>query len=395
MGRVVTQSQTTGVGIQSVADVLERLVTNSVEASAREVSCELFFSSSSSFSSFLPSMRVRDDGEGMTERDLHLVGEFGCTSKRGKSGASLAAIAQLSERVQIVTRKKMGGGSETASPSTRTFSATLVSSAEGSKRKVKGMLPSAYRNSGAIITVDRVFSRGSALIQKKMKADGFETYSKACEKEARERVFALSLINPKVTLILTVKKKINDEEWEEKEVFRSRGNVLANLADLYGEEDVTVRALRPVCYEKKGSRGAPPSMRASGYITWAENYIHRRKIQYLYINRAHVRERTKYHTVIERSFEEIHKKKSSSVAYVLHISTTTADEKNEELISAFLRETVKKISSESTEEKINAAESPRVPSSSSKKQSSSKKKRHLDNDDDEEEEEEEEEKKKR
>ena len=130
---------------------------------------------------------------------------------------------------------------------------------------------------------------------------------------------------------------------------------MANLADLYGEEDVTVRALRPVCYEKKGSRGAPPSMRASGYITWAENYIHRRKIQYLYINRAHVRERTKYHTVIERSFEEIHKKKSSSVAYVLHISTTTADEKNEELISAFLRETVKKISSESTEEKINAA----------------------------------------
>ena len=89
-------------------------MTNSVEASAREVSCELFFSSSSSFSSFLPSMRVRDDGEGMTERDLHLVGEFGCTSKRGKSGASLAAIAQLSERVQIVTRKKMGGGSETA-----------------------------------------------------------------------------------------------------------------------------------------------------------------------------------------------------------------------------------------------------------------------------------------
>ena len=251
MGRVVTERQTTGVRIQSVADVLERLVTNSVEASAREVSCELFFSSSSSFSSFLPSMRVRDDGEGMTERDLHLVGEFGCTSKRGKSGASLAAIAQLSERVQIVTRKKMGGGSETASPSTRTFSATLVSSAEGSKRKVKGMLPSAYRNSGAIITVDRVFSRGSALIQKKMKADGFETYSKACEKEARERVFALSLINPKVTLILTVKKKINDEEWEEKEVFRSRGNVLANLADSYGEEDVTVRALRPVCYEKK------------------------------------------------------------------------------------------------------------------------------------------------
>ena len=60
-------------------------------------------------------------------------------------------------------------------------------------------------------------------------------------------MFALSLINPKVTLILTVKKKINDEEWEEKEVFRSRGNVLANLADLYGEEDVTVRALRPVC----------------------------------------------------------------------------------------------------------------------------------------------------
>ena len=166
----VTQRQTTGGVdiIQSVADVLERLVTNSVEASAREVSCELFFSSSSSFSSFLPSMRVRDDGEGMTERDLHLVGEFGCTSKRGKSGASLAAIAQLSERVQIVTRKKMGG-SETASPSTRTFSATLVSSAEGSKRKVKGMLPSAYRNSGAIITVDRVFSRRSALIQKKMK----------------------------------------------------------------------------------------------------------------------------------------------------------------------------------------------------------------------------------
>ena len=390
---VTTQRQTTGGVniIQSVADVLERLVTNSVEASAREVSCELFFSSSSSFSSFLPSMRVRDDGEGMTERDLHLVGEFGCTSKRGKSGASLAAIAQLSERVQIVTRKKMGG-SETASPSTRTFSATLVSSAEGSKRKVKGMLPSAYRNSGAIITVDRVFSRGSALIQKKMKADGFETYAQACEKEARERVFALSLINPKVTLILTVKKKRNDEEWEEKEAFRSRGNVLANLADLYGEEDVTVRALRPVCYEKKGSHGAPPSMRASGYITWAENYIHRRKIQYLYINRAHVRERTKYHTVIERSFEEIHKKKSSSVAYVLHISTTTADEKNEELISAFVRETVKKISSESTEEKINAAESPRVPSSSSKKQSSSKKKRHLDNDDEEEEEEEEEEK---
>ena len=103
MGRVVTERQTTGVRIQSVADVLERLVTNSVEASAREVSCELFFSSSSSFSSFLPSMRVRDDGEGMTERDLHLVGEFGCTSKRGKSGASLAAIAQLSERVQIVT----------------------------------------------------------------------------------------------------------------------------------------------------------------------------------------------------------------------------------------------------------------------------------------------------
>ncbi|CAL6343362.1 unnamed protein product [Bathycoccus prasinos] len=353
---VTTQRQTTGGVniIQSVADVLERLVTNSVEASAREVSCELFFSSSSSFSSFLPSMRVRDDGEGMTERDLHLVGEFGCTSKRGKSGAPLAAIAQLSERVQIVTRKKMGG-SETASPSTRTFSATLVSSAEGSKRKVKGMLPSAYRNSGAIITVDRVFSRGSALIQKKMKADGFETYAQACEKEARERVLALSLINPKVTLILTVKKKRNDEEWEEKEAFRSRGNVLANLADLYGEEDVTVRALRPVCYEKKGSHGAPPSMRASGYITWAENYIHRRKIQYLYINRAHVRERTKYHTVIERSFEEIHKKKSSSVAYVLHISTTTADEKNEELISAFLRETVKKISSESTEEKINAA----------------------------------------
>jgi DNA mismatch repair ATPase MutL len=392
---LTTKRNTTGGVniIQSVADVLERLVTNSVEASAREVSCELFFSSSSSFSSFLPSMRVRDDGEGMTERDLHLVGEFGCTSKRGKSGASLAAIAQLSERVQIVTRKKMGGGSETASPSTRTFSATLVSSAEGSKRKVKGMLPSAYRNSGAIITVDRVFSRGSALIQKKMKADGFETYAQACEKEARERVLALSLINPKVTLILTVKKKINDEEWEEKEVFRSRGNVLANLADLYGEEDVTVRALRPVCYEKKGSHGAPPSMRASGYITWAENYIHRRKIQYLYINRAHVRERTKYHTVIERSFEEIHKKKSSSVAYVLHISTTTADEKNEELISAFLRETVKKISSESTEEKINAAESPRVPSSSSKKQSSSKKKRHLDNDDEEEEEEEEEEEK--
>ena len=82
----------------------------------------------------------------------------------------------------------MGGGSETASPSARTFSATLVSSAEGSKRKVKGMLPSAYRNSGAIITVDRVFSRGSALIQKKMKADGFEKYSSVPKEVARTGV---------------------------------------------------------------------------------------------------------------------------------------------------------------------------------------------------------------
>jgi len=360
--------------IRSVAECLERLVLNGIEADAREVSCEL--SLSSSFQEQRPSwIRVRDDGEGMTEKDLHLVGEYGCTSKRGKRGASLASIVERASRVQIVTRKRMGGGmTSEASPSTRTFSATLSSSGSRSTRKVKGMQPSAYRTSGTIVTVHDLFSQRSTLIQKKMKADGFEKYSKACEKEALESVFALSLINPRVTLVLTM---------NEKELFRSSGNCLANLAAFYGEEDVTVRALRPVCHENYGSI----PMRTSGYITWAENYIHRRKIQYLYINRVHMKERTNYHALIEKTFEEIHKKKSSSVAYVLNISIRTVDETNEELISTFLREALRKISSENINEKEDVAESPRVPSSSSQKKSSSKKKRHLDNDNDDEEEE--------
>ncbi len=222
----------------SVADALERLVRNSVEARAKEVQCDLVFSSSASESSF-PSIRVQDDGEGMTEKDLHLVGEFGCTSKRGKRGDSLASIVGASERVEIVTRKME---CET-SPSTRTFSAILSYSA---RNRVKGMRPSVYRNSGSIITCHGLFSRGSGLIQKRMKEDGFEKYSRVCEKEAHERLFAFSLVYPKVTLVLTVKKKRNDDEFDEKELFRSQGNAIANLADFYGKEDVTVRALRPM-----------------------------------------------------------------------------------------------------------------------------------------------------
>tara|TARA_B100000519_G_scaffold201686_1_gene217950 strand:+ start:516 stop:758 length:243 start_codon:yes stop_codon:yes gene_type:complete len=79
-----------------------------------------------------------------------------------------------------------------------------------------------------------------------MKEDGFEKYSRVCEKEAHERLFAFSLVYPKVTLVLTVKKKRNDDEFDEKELFRSQGNAIANLADFYGKEDVTVRALRPM-----------------------------------------------------------------------------------------------------------------------------------------------------
>jgi len=143
--------------IRSVAECLERLVLNGIEADAREVSCEL--SLSSSFQEQRPSwIRVRDDGEGMTEKDLHLVGEYGCTSKRGKRGASLASIVERASRVQIVTRKRMGGGmTSEASPSTRTFSATLSSSGSRSTRKVKGMQPSAYRTSGTIVTVHDLF----------------------------------------------------------------------------------------------------------------------------------------------------------------------------------------------------------------------------------------------
>ena len=64
----------------------------------------------------------------------------------------------------------------------------------------------------------------------------------------------------------------------------------------------------------------------------------------------------------------------------MNISIRTVDETNEELISTFLREALRKISSENINEKEDVAESPRVPSSSSQKKSSSKKKRHLDND---------------
>ena len=349
----------------SVADALERLVRNSVEARAKEVACDLVFSLSSASESSFPSIRVQDDGEGMTEKDLHLVGESGCTSKRGKRGDSLASIVGASERVEIVTRKME---CET-SPSARTFSAILSYSA---RNGVKGMRPSVYRNSGSIITCHGLFSRGSGLIQKRMKEDGFEKYSRVCEKEAHERLFAFSLVYPKVTLVLTVKKKRNDDEFDEKELFRSQGNAIANLADFYGKEDVTVRALRPMFYEREKSGSRAP-MRVSGYITWAQNYIHRRKIQYLYINRAHVKGRTNYHKTIEKSLEEIHKTKSSSCAYVLNIQTTTEDENDEESIRAFLREALEKISSERNQENQNVADSPRVSSASS-----SKKKRHID-----------------
>ena len=53
---------------------------NSVEARAKEVACDSSSCRRLRESPF-PSIRVQDDGEGMTEKDLHLVGEFGCTSK--------------------------------------------------------------------------------------------------------------------------------------------------------------------------------------------------------------------------------------------------------------------------------------------------------------------------
>ncbi|CAI7857985.1 unnamed protein product [Closterium sp. NIES-54] len=267
----VSRKVRSSVVVPSLSQLTEELVCNSLDAGATEVSVTVDSSAA--------TIRVDDDGCGISRDDLVLLGELQATSKLqsiteleagpttlGFRGEALFSIMGLS-LVEIVTRP-------------RGSASTYCKICKGGRTLSVGMTKK-LRSTGTTVIVQDIFFNQPVRRQLVEKNLSKEIQS------IRDRVGHLAFMYPQVSFM------VSDAARSKALLSLSGGrSVGSSIKDVFGA--AIFESMKEIGYQKG-------DLRLSGFISRLVQHESSRDIQYLYINKRLVKN-TRFHKLMNSSF---------------------------------------------------------------------------------------------
>ena len=271
-----------------LAAIAEELVCNSIDAGATDIAVSL------DLASF--AVAVRDNGRGMTESELRVVGDRHATSKLasiaeleggvstfGFRGEALHCLASISSRLEIVS-------CAASSPST-TYCAVLADGRRlsvGPAREARGV--------GTTIAVHDIYGN-RPVARKQLQRPG----AAHAEMElTRKRLASLCLSQPGVSLRLSDATRGNGTP----PILNAprASSLLGRLRQLLGPAADALPPLMPI--ELDDARGSGFALQ--GYAAPPPSGLRSRECQFLFVNRRPLAKRAELTKLAETAFAKVH-----------------------------------------------------------------------------------------
>ncbi|KAG0629472.1 hypothetical protein M758_1G106400 [Ceratodon purpureus] len=275
MGRIgrlpsaVVSNLRSNVVVTSFEQAVEELVCNSLDAGATQV--RVLFDGGGA------SVKVEDDGHGISRDDLELVGLRHATSKLrtldeleagvktlGFRGEALSSLSDIS--ILEVTSKVQG--------CPHTFCKIM----KGSSTVSLG-LSSQQRAKGTTVAMRDIFYNQP--VRRRL----FHSSSRKLLQSVKERIVRLALAHSDVSFILTDSLRMEEELH-----IRQHTSLYGTLQDVFGCE---------LCQGLKEVGFAKGRLRLSGFLSSTQNYTSSKAMQYFYINHRFVY-KTPFHKLLNR-----------------------------------------------------------------------------------------------